>query len=126
MTAIALSLLLTEIVCQLSYPSNSEKARPPGTFSVYLSRSATDSAAAANAASGNASSTPTNRRLLVITAPWLQLRRIDSTRRQRVEAIGPRYRLKKDSPLSIPRYQRNRRSNGASSARDRGDERMNH
>src|SRR5262245_7124175 len=35
-TASAVSLWLTEMVCQLSYPLNSENASPPGTCTVYL------------------------------------------------------------------------------------------
>src|SRR3954451_14109633 len=36
MTATTLSLRLSEIVCQVSYPLNSEKASPPGTRTAYL------------------------------------------------------------------------------------------
>src|SRR5579871_1160193 len=35
--AITFSLRLIEMACQLSYPRNSENARPPGTFTAYLS-----------------------------------------------------------------------------------------
>src|SRR5438105_14008366 len=53
-TATAFSLRLIEIACHPSYPLKSENARPPGTFTVYLS-----CAAAANPPRTTSTTVPT-------------------------------------------------------------------
>ena len=97
----------TEPVCQESYPRNSEKARPPGTATLYLSVAETATPAAARTAMVN----PASIRVFVCSAclrAGMVARSHASSRKDcrggnRKGSIGPTYRLHARRPQPIPR-----------------------